>query len=83
MYSLFFFTIQPFLRQVFDYKPTVEQVNQLGHQFDVVIRETDKPLQSRPHSRSTLTAAGKRTAQPGLLGQRQDADRSLDCKFNS
>ncbi len=65
---------QPFQREVVDYRPTIDKVNQLGHQFDAVIREVDQPLQSRPHNRSTLTDTGRRSRIP-------DDQRSVDCKY--
>ena len=48
-------------------------MNQLGHQFDQIVREVDQPLQSRPHNRSTMTGAGRR----GI----DDDQRSVDCKL--
>ena len=59
-----------------DYKPNMDNLNKLGHNFDAVVREVEQSAYKQPHSRSTQVGDKKKdTGRDGSRG-RQDLDRS-------
>ena len=49
---LFFVNLQPFQLEVGTYQPTIEDLNKVGNGLDVLLRELQAPLSTKPHYRS-------------------------------
>lgn len=68
--------LQPFQKDVIDYKPNMDNLNKLGHNFDAVVREVEQSAYKQPHSRSTQVGDKKKDTGRDVTRQRQDLDRS-------
>ena len=48
---------QPFQMEVATYQPTIEDLNKVGNGLDVLLRELQVPLSTKPHYRSNQLSA--------------------------